>query len=95
MRVSSLRQAGDELQAQELEDFAAFLKRVGEGTEQEYPAVGESMIRIPPDMCCGGGAQASVGDLIRKSMGVCRTWKVRHVLSTSLSVPSDTPQSAC
>jgi len=47
MRVQTLRQAGDEQQAQELEDFAAFLRRVGDGTEQSYPAVGESAIRIP------------------------------------------------
>jgi hypothetical protein len=68
MRVSMLRQAGDQQQAQELEDFAAFLKRVGDGTEQEYPTVGESAIRIPPDMCCGG-PQASVSDLIQEGYG--------------------------
>jgi hypothetical protein len=68
MRVRMLRQAGDQQQAQELEDFAAYLKRVGDGTEQEYPAVGESAIRIPPDMCCGG-PQASVGDLIQEVYG--------------------------
>ena len=69
MRVSMLRQAGDQQQAQELQDFAAFLKRVGEGTEQEYPTVGESAIRIPPYMCCGGGPQASVRDLIQEVYG--------------------------
>jgi hypothetical protein len=47
MRVSTLRQAGDEQQAQELEEFAAFLQRVGEGTEQEYPDLGEPVIRVP------------------------------------------------
>jgi hypothetical protein len=68
MRVNMLRQAGDQQQARELQDFAAFLKRVGDGTEQEYPTIGESAIRIPPDMCCGG-PQASVGDLIREVYG--------------------------
>jgi len=68
MRVRSLREAGNEQQAQELEEFAAFLKRVGEGTEQEYPALGECAIRIPSDMCCGG-ADASVCDMIQQVYG--------------------------
>jgi hypothetical protein len=91
MRVSTLRQAGDEQQAQELEQFAAFLQRVGEGTEQEYPALGESVIRIPPDMCCGGGAQASVDDLIQDVYGglpdVEPGQRAEHIIERAILTP--------
>ena len=68
MRVQSLRRAGDEQQAQELEEFAAFLKRIGDGIETTYPSMGECAISIPPNMCCGG-QQTSVADLIEHVYG--------------------------
>jgi ATP-dependent DNA helicase PIF1 len=91
MRVSTLRQAGDEAQAQELAGFAAFLKRVGQGTEQEYPAVGESMIRIPPGMWCGAGGGASVGDLIEEVYGGVRGLegeaRAEHIIERAILTP--------
>jgi hypothetical protein len=91
MRFSSLRQAGDEQQAQELEEFAAFLQRVGEGTEQEYPDVGECMIRIPPDMCCGGGPGAGVTGLIQDVYGGLRDMdpaqRAEHIIERAILTP--------
>jgi hypothetical protein len=90
MRVSSLRQAGNEQQALELEAFAAFLKHVGEGTEQEYPAVGESCIRIPSDMCCGG-PDASLDNLIEQVYGGLRDLepeqRAQHIIERAILTP--------
>ena len=69
MRVHTLRQAGNEQQAQALEQFAAFLKRVGEGSEQVYSAVCEGAIRIPDAMCCAAGVEATISDLIQEVYG--------------------------
>ena len=41
MRVRALQQGR----------FADWLIRVGDGTEQTYPDVGEGMIRVPAHMC--------------------------------------------
>lgn len=90
MRVSSLRQAGNVQQALELEQFVAFLKRVGEGTEQEYPAVGEFCIRIPADMCCGG-PDASLNDLIEQVYGGLRGMqaeqRAQHIIERAILTP--------
>eukprot|EP00775_Hariotina_reticulata_P001348 gene1348-biopygen2642 len=79
MRVSTLRHQGDEQLAQQLEEFICcrFLKRVGEGSEQEYPDVGESVIRIPPDMCCGD-ADATVNDFIQQVFGGLQHLQPEH-----------------
>lgn len=79
-------------QVTELQDFAAFLQRVGEGTEPVYLAVGESMIRIPPDMCCaGGGADASVDDLIQEVYGglpnVEAAERADHIIERAILTP--------
>jgi len=91
MRVRSLRQQGDEQLAQQLEDFAAFLKRVGEGSEQEYHELPEEcMIRIPADMCCGG-ADASVSDLILQVYGGLQHLQVgeraEHIIERAILTP--------
>ena len=55
MRVQTLRAAGDAAGAARQQEFAAWLQRVGEGTEPTCPAVGEDCIRLPDEIVCGGG----------------------------------------
>jgi ATP-dependent exoDNAse (exonuclease V) alpha subunit len=55
MRVQTLRAAGDASGAARQQEFAAWLQRVGEGTEPTCPAVGEDFIRLPDEIVCGGG----------------------------------------
>ncbi len=38
--------------AQQQQAWADYLQRIGEGTEQVFPEVGEEAILIPEDMCC-------------------------------------------
>jgi hypothetical protein len=45
------------------------LQSIGEGTEQVYPTHGEDIISIPPEMCCKGGRDACIGDLIEEVYG--------------------------
>ena len=72
MRVLRLREeggAGGEAAAAAMQGFADMLQRIGEGTEQVYPTHGEDCIRIPPEMCCKGGQDACIGDLIEEVYG--------------------------
>ena len=72
MRVARLQTAGDVAGAQELQGFADYLQRLGEGTEQVYPAVGEDCVLIPPVMHCSGGEAATVENLIEDVYGELR-----------------------
>ncbi len=72
MRVARLQTAGDVAGAQELQGFADYLQRLGEGTEQVYPAVGEDCVLIPPAMHCSGGEAATVEHLIEDVYGELR-----------------------
>jgi hypothetical protein len=38
--------------AQQQQAWADYLQRIGEGTEQVFPEVGEEVVLIPEDMCC-------------------------------------------
>jgi len=57
MRVQTLRAAasegaaGAEQEAQVRQDFADFLLRVGDGTEETHPEKGEDLIKLPHNMC--------------------------------------------
>jgi ATP-dependent DNA helicase PIF1 len=50
MRVHRLRAEGRDAAAQE--SWAEYLLRIGEGTEQTYPDIGQDMIKLDPAMCC-------------------------------------------
>lgn len=73
MRVLRLRQEDTpdaEARAMEVEEFARFLKDVGDGEELlVYKAIGADSIRIPDDMCCPSGHDANVEDLIQEVFG--------------------------
>ncbi|KAH9554075.1 hypothetical protein CY35_08G045700 [Sphagnum magellanicum] len=69
MRVQRLLAQGDayaQADATQLQAFADYLQRVGEGVERVYPSVGEDYILIPLDMCCNGPTMA---DLIEEVYG--------------------------
>ena len=73
MRVERLLQAGGPnaaANAQEQQEFADWLKRIGEGTEHVYPVHGDEAILLPPEVCCttaeGSMADAQLDDLIRE-----------------------------
>lgn len=54
MRVQRML-AADAAAAAKQQDFADYLLRVGEGREQTYPLLGDSMIRLPESLCCPTG----------------------------------------
>lgn len=64
MRVARLQTSGDVAGARELQSFADYLQRLGEGTEQAYPVAGQDCVLIPPAMHCTGGEAATVDNLI-------------------------------
>jgi ATP-dependent DNA helicase PIF1 len=72
MRVARLQTAGDVAGARELQSFADYLQRLGEGTEQAYPVVGEDSVLIPPAMHCTGGEAATIDNLIEDVYGGLR-----------------------
>ena len=37
-----------------MQEYAAYLLRIGDGTEPIYPHKGEDFIRVPPEMVCPG-----------------------------------------
>ena len=69
MRVRMLTSAanagsvGAQLAAQQGQDFADLLIRLGNGTEQTYPVKGEDYIKLPQEMCARSD---SVTDLINE-----------------------------
>jgi hypothetical protein len=73
MRVQKLLAQGGtnvEVDAQQHQAWADYLQRIGEGTEQVFPEVGEEAVLIPEDMCCQGDTIDSLvdevyGDLAR------------------------------
>lgn len=74
MRVSRLLQSGApdaEARAAELQAFADYLLRVGNGTERVYPEKGDQFIRIRPEMVCPADEAGvdRVEDLIKEVYG--------------------------
>jgi hypothetical protein len=54
MRVQRLLAQGEAtaaVDAQQQQAWTNYLQRIGEGTEQIFPEVGEEAILIPEDMC--------------------------------------------
>jgi hypothetical protein len=45
------------------------LQRIGEGTEQVFPEVGEEVVLIPEDMCCQGDTIDSLVDEVYGDLG--------------------------
>jgi ATP-dependent DNA helicase PIF1 len=59
--------------AQNQQEFANWLKRIGEGQDCTYPIYGEEAILLPPQICCHGSdgnyQSASIQDLIKEVYG--------------------------
>jgi hypothetical protein len=69
MRVRRLLAEGDEANAQRQHEFAQFLMRVGNGEEPICAPLGDDVIMVPPDMCCPGGKDATIEDLLTAVYG--------------------------
>jgi phosphoribosyl-ATP pyrophosphohydrolase len=48
--------------AQQQQAWVDYLQRIGEGTDQVFPKVGEEAVLIPKDMCCQGDTIDSLVD---------------------------------
>jgi len=55
--------------AQQQQAWADYLQRIGEGTEQVFPEVGEEAVLIPKDMCCQGDTIDSLVDEVYGNLG--------------------------
>jgi ATP-dependent DNA helicase PIF1 len=65
MRVMRLLAAGGaaaNAAAAMQQDWADYLKRVGDGTERTYPEVGDDCILLPPDICCRSESEDALID---------------------------------
>jgi hypothetical protein len=72
MRVQRLLaqgRANTTADAQQQQAWADYLERIGEGTEQVFPEVGEEAILIPEDMCCQGDTIDSLVDEVDGDLG--------------------------
>ena len=68
-RVQLLLHSGDSEAADRQANFASWLQRIGEGTEQSFPVHGENMIRIPDEQCIGCKENEDIATLIKKGYG--------------------------
>jgi hypothetical protein len=55
--------------AQQQQAWANYLQRIGEGTEQVFPEVGEEVVLIPEDMCCQGDTIDNLVDEVYDNLG--------------------------
>ncbi|KAH8964332.1 hypothetical protein BDL97_04G060700 [Sphagnum fallax] len=55
--------------AQQQQAWADYLQRIGEGTKQVFPEVGEEAVLIPKDMCCQGDTIDSLVDEVYGDLG--------------------------
>jgi len=72
MRVQRLLAQGGAIvavDAQQQQAWVDYLQRIGEGTEQVFPEVGEEAILIPENMCCQGDTIDSLVDEVYGDLG--------------------------
>jgi hypothetical protein len=55
--------------AQQQQAWADYLQRIGEGTEQIFPEIGEEVVLILEDMCCQGDTIDSLVDEVYGDLG--------------------------
>jgi ATP-dependent DNA helicase PIF1 len=65
------------------------LQRIGEGTEQVFPEVGEEAILIPEDMCCQGDTINSLVDEVYGDLGHFTDSQSRneHIIQRAILTP--------
>ncbi len=72
MRVHRLLAQGGAnvaIDAQQHQAWADYLQRIGEGTKQVFPEVGEEAVLIPEDMCCQGDTIDNLVDEVYGDLG--------------------------
>ncbi len=57
------------IDAQQEEAWVDYLQRIGEGTEQVFPEVGDEVSLIPEYMCCQGDTIDSLVDEVYGDLG--------------------------
>ncbi len=75
--------------AQQQQAWADYLQRIGEGTEQVFPEVGEEAILIPEDMCCQGDTIDSLVDEVYGNLGrfINSESRNEHIIQRAILTP--------
>jgi ATP-dependent DNA helicase PIF1 len=75
--------------AQQQQSWADYLQRIGEGTEQVFPEVGEEVVLIPEDMCCQGDTIDSLVDEVYNDFGCFRDSQScnEHIIQRAILTP--------
>jgi hypothetical protein len=75
--------------AQQQQAWADYLQRIGEGTEQVFPEVGEEAVLIPEDMCCQGDTIDSLVDEVYGDLGRFTNSQSRneHIIQKAILTP--------
>ncbi len=75
--------------AQQQQAWPDYLQRIGEGTEQVFPEVGEEAILIPEDMCCQGDTIDSLVDEVYGDLGCFTDSQSRneHIIQRAILTP--------
>jgi hypothetical protein len=75
--------------AQQQQAWADYLQRIGEGTEQVFPEVGEEVVLIPKDICCQGDTIDSLVDEVYDDLGYFTDSQSRneHIIQRAILTP--------
>jgi hypothetical protein len=75
--------------AQQQQAWVDYLQRIGEGTEQVFPKVGEEVVLIPEDMCCQGDTIDSLVDEVYSDLGCFTDSQSRneHIIQRAILTP--------
>jgi hypothetical protein len=75
--------------AQQQQAWADYLQRIGEGTEQVFPKVGEEVVLIPEDMCCQGDTIDNLVDEVYDNLGRFTDSQSRneHIIQRAILTP--------
>ncbi len=92
MRVQRFLAQGETnatIDAQQQQAWVDYLQRIGEGTEQVFPEVGEEAILIPEDMCCQGDTIDSLVDEVYDDLGHFTNSQSRneHIIQRAILTP--------
>ncbi len=75
--------------AEQHQAWADYLQRIGEGTKQVFPEVGEEAVLIPKDMCCQGDTIDNVVDEVYGDLGRFTDSQSRneHIIQRAILTP--------
>jgi hypothetical protein len=74
---------------QQQQAWVDYLQRIGEGTKQVFPEVGEEVMLIPEDMCCQGDTIDSLVDEVYGDLGRFTDSQSRneHIIQKAILTP--------